>query len=273
MTQHSLLAWPAEASARRGLSRRSFLGFSSVLLAPAVAHADVVRADFPAHEPELVAEVVLVAHAQTARLKELVGKRPALAKVSYDWGFGDWETPIDAASHIGNREAAEFLIAHGARATIFSAAMLGQLDVVKGFIAASPGIQRTPGPHSIPLLSHAMAGGPKAAAVVEYLKTIEGANERPAEKPLTPDEAKKLTGVYVYGSVAVNQRFEVTANDKNQISIARPGHFARGLTHLGGFEFVPVGAEHVRVRFVEAAGAMSVTVHDPDLLVTAKKSA
>ena len=100
------------------VTRRSFLSASSLLLAPAIAQADVIRGDFPAHEPELVQEVVLVAHAQTARLKELVGRRPALAKVSFDWGFGDWETPIDAASHIGNREAAEFLIANGARATI-----------------------------------------------------------------------------------------------------------------------------------------------------------
>src|SRR5260221_6745134 len=73
MTPHSLL-----------VSRRSFLGLSSVLLAPAVARADVIRADFPAHEPELVQEVVLVAHGQVARLKELVGRRPALAQVSYD---------------------------------------------------------------------------------------------------------------------------------------------------------------------------------------------
>jgi hypothetical protein len=262
MTPHSLL-----------VSRRSFLGFSSVLLAPAIARADVIRADFPAHEPELVQEVVLVAHAQTARLKELVGKRPALAKVSFDWGFGDWETPIDAASHIGNREAAEFLIANGARATIFSAAMLGQLDAVKAFITASPGIQRTPGPHSITLLRHAMAGGPKAQAVVEYLKTVEGADERPADKPLTAEDAKKLTGAYVYGTVAIANRFEVTANDKSQISIARPGHFERGLAHQGGYEFVPVGSEHVRIRFTETAGAWSLTVNDPDVLVTAKKRA
>jgi hypothetical protein len=255
------------------VTRRSFLSASSLLLAPAIARADVIRGDFPAHEPELVQEVVLVAHVQTARLKELVGRRPALAKVSFDWGFGDWETPIDAASHIGNREAAEFLIANGARATIFSAAMLGQLDTVKAFITALPGIQRTPGPHSITLLRHAMAGGPKAQAVVEYLKTVEGADERPADKPLTAEEAKRLVGAYVYGTIAISSRFEVTANDKNQIAIARPGRFARGLTHLGGYEFVPIGSEHVRVRFAEVAGAMTLTVHDPDVLVTAKKSA
>jgi len=123
------------------------------------------------------------------------------------------------------------------------------------------------------LLRHAMAGGPKAQAVVEYLKTVEGVDERPADKPLTAEEAKKLLGAYVYGTVAIYSRFEVTANDKNQISIARPGRFARGLTHLGGYEFVPMGSEHVRVRFAEVAGAMTLTVHDPDVLVTAKKSA
>jgi hypothetical protein len=255
------------------VTRRSFLSASSLLLAPAIARADVIRADFPAHEPELVQEVVVVSHGNVARLKELVGRRPALAKVSFDWGFGDWETPIDAASHVGNRECAEFLIANGARATIFSAAALGQLDAVKAFITASPGIQRTPGPHSITLLRHAMAGGPKAQAVVEYLKTVEGADERPIDKPLTADEAKKLVGGYVYGTVAVYQRFEVTANDKNQISIGRPGRFARGLSHLGGLEFVPAGSEHVRVKFVESAGTWSLTVNDPDVLVTAKKSA
>ena len=79
------------------VTRRSFLSASSLLLAPAIARADVIRADFPAHEPELVQEVVVVSHGNVARLKELVGRRPALAKVSFDWGFGDWETPIDAA--------------------------------------------------------------------------------------------------------------------------------------------------------------------------------
>ncbi|HET9832903.1 MAG TPA: hypothetical protein VFP91_14370 [Vicinamibacterales bacterium] len=37
-------------------------------------------------------------------------------------------------------------LANGARPTIFSAAMLGQLDAVKALVAANPGIQRTKGP-------------------------------------------------------------------------------------------------------------------------------
>ena len=55
----------------------------------------------------------------------------------------------------GRREIAEFLLAHGARPTVFSAAMLGQLDVVKAFVSASPGVQRTLGPHGITLMAHA----------------------------------------------------------------------------------------------------------------------
>src|SRR6186713_658052 len=60
------------------VSRRSFLSASSLLVAPAVARADVVRASFPMHEPELVEEVVGVSHGNLARVKELVGRQPAL---------------------------------------------------------------------------------------------------------------------------------------------------------------------------------------------------
>ena len=92
----------------------------------------VPSASFPAHEPDLVKEIVSVSHGNLARVKELVSARPALARASWDWGYGDWETPIDAASHVGNRPIAEYLIANGARPTIYTAAMMGQLDIVKG---------------------------------------------------------------------------------------------------------------------------------------------
>jgi len=257
------------------VSRRAFLAATSVVIpaaTAAAAAADIIRDQFPSHEPELVQEMVVVSHGNLARVKELVGRQPALAKVSFDWGFGDWETPIDAASHIGNREIAEFLIANGARPTIFTAAMLGQLDVVKAAIAASPGVARVLGPHSITLLRHAMAGGPAAQAVVDYLKTVEGTDERPVEKPLTADEAKKLIGVYTFG-VTPGMRVEITGNDRNQLSFARPGRYPRGITHLGGYAFVPVGSEHVRVRFAESGGSVILTVHDPDVVLTARKTA
>src|ERR1051325_6317119 len=121
-----------------------------------------LTAGFPAHPPELVREMVIVSHFNLKRVKEIVEAHPALARAAQDWGFGDWETALGAASHMGNRPIAEYLIANGARPTLFSATMLGQLDVVKAFIAAQPGGQRIRGPHSISLLAHAKYGGPAA---------------------------------------------------------------------------------------------------------------
>ncbi len=115
--------------------------------------------EFPAQSIAVVRETVGAAHGNVARLRTLVGRQQTLAKATYDWGFGDWESALGGASHVGHREIAEYLIANGAQPTIFSAAMLGQLDVVKAFVAASPGIQQVRGPHSLTLLHHAAPVG------------------------------------------------------------------------------------------------------------------
>src|ERR1041385_9238186 len=106
---------------------------SNILIAP------VLVAPFPAHPPELVREMVIVAHFDLQRVRDLVEARPALARAAIDWGFGDWEDALGAASHVGNRAIAEYLIANGARPTLYSATMLGQLETVKAFLAAHPG--------------------------------------------------------------------------------------------------------------------------------------
>jgi len=259
-------------------SRRRFLQAAAVVVPAgalsrertASAAANVTDA-FPSQPRELVEEMVVVSHGNVARVRELVGRHPTLAKATFDWGFGDWETALGAASHVGNREIAELLIANGAHPSIFSAAMLGQLDTVKAFIAASPGVQRTRGPHSISVLRHAAAGGARAAAVAEYLKTIEGADDKAATQPLPADDMAKLIGVYTFG-VAASDKLEVTASN-GALQIGRPGRFARGLFHLGSWTFCPAGAESVRIVFAESAGALTVTVRDPDPIVTARKNA
>src|ERR1700756_3750718 len=134
---------------------------------------------FPTQPPELVREMVTVAHFDLKRVRELVGARPSLARAAWDWGFGDWETALGAASHMGNRAIAEYLISQGARPSLFSATMLGQLEVVKAFVAAQPGAQRIRGPHSISLLGHAKAGGPEARAVFDFLESMDGAGDEP----------------------------------------------------------------------------------------------
>ena len=81
----------------------------------------------------------------------------------------------------GNRPIAELLLENGAEPTLFSAAMLGQLDVVKAMIAAQPGVQRTRGPHSISLLAHARAvsspASPQSAA--RGKQVVTSANHAP----------------------------------------------------------------------------------------------
>ena len=147
---------------------------------------------YPSQDPALVKEVVGVSHGNFARVREIVEKQPAYARASMDWGFGDWETCIDAAAHVGNKPIADLLLHHGARPTIFSAAMMGQLDAVKAFIAARPGIQKTYGPHGITLMSHARAGGPDAAPVVQYLTSLGDADTRlPSQPPSRPPIAMR----------------------------------------------------------------------------------
>ncbi|HET9765579.1 MAG TPA: twin-arginine translocation signal domain-containing protein [Thermoanaerobaculia bacterium] len=240
--------------------------------APDAATAGAPLPDwFPRQDPALVQQVVGAAHRDLAEVTRLVERRPELAKSQWDWGYGDWESPLDAASHTGQREIALFVIRHGARPTIFSAAMLGQLEVVRQFVLASPGIQGTPGPHGIPLLAHAKAGGEPAAAVVDYLVSVGGADGPPRQQ-LAEAEHRRYLGAYRFGSGA-GDVFEVTPLMKG-LGIARRGGQARGLVPLGNHEFHPAGAPSVRVRF-EAAGelATSVAIYQPELVVRATRVA
>jgi CRISPR/Cas system-associated protein Cas10 (large subunit of type III CRISPR-Cas system) len=54
--------------------------------------------------------------------------------------------------------------------------MLGKLEIVKATLEAYPEAINIPGPHDIPLIAHAQAGGNEALQVYEYLKTLAGQN-------------------------------------------------------------------------------------------------
>jgi len=231
--------------------------------------AEAVTDSFPVHPVEIVREMVTVAHGNFKRVKELVDGRPSLARAAVDWGFGDWEDALGAASHVGNREIAEYLIGKGARPSLFSAAMLGQLDTVKAFLAAQPGAQRIAGPHSISLLAHAKAGGKQAEAVYQYLDALGDAGS-PKAAPIAASEAAALAGVYTFGS-GPNERIEIT--EKNgQLTFKRMGTTARGLIHIGDHTFHPIGAAAARIHFSGSGENSTLTVEDPDLILTARRS-
>ena len=127
----------------------------------------------PPIDPEIVQVFVGSAHGDLDRVRALVQEHPKLANAAWDWGGGDWETGLGAAAHMGRRDIAELLLSHGARIDLFAAAMLGQLAVVRAIVEANPEARQHPGPHGIPLLSHAQAGGPDAADVLAYLQSLD----------------------------------------------------------------------------------------------------
>jgi hypothetical protein len=233
-------------------------------LSPTAPVADL----FPTQPPELAREMVTVSHYDLNRVKELVEARPSLSRAAWDWGFGDWETALGAASHMGNRPIAEYLISKGGWPSLFSSTMLGHLDVVKALVAAQPGVQRIRGPHSISLLAHAKAGGLASRPVFDFLQSL-GDADADALVPLSDSEAEGLRGSYVFGP-AMNQQIDVTVEHGGMIW-TRKGMMGRQLFHLGGRAFYPAGAPAVRIRFREERAAMLMTIEDPEVILVARR--
>jgi len=127
----------------------------------------------PALEAKLVEEFVGKAHGNLDRVKELLTQEPGLVNATWDWGGGDFETALGAAGHMGRKDIANYLLEHGARLDIFVAAMLAKLEIVRAALSAYPDAIDIPGPHGIPLIEHAKAGGEEAQAVVEFLESLE----------------------------------------------------------------------------------------------------
>lgn len=126
----------------------------------------------PAITPELVNEFVAKAHGDLPRVQALLSQEPMLINAAWDWGGGDWETSLGAASHMGRRDIALYLLEQGARMDIFAAAMLGHLEIVRPILTAFPQMLHQPGPHGISLLVHAQKGGQEAEAVVTFLQAL-----------------------------------------------------------------------------------------------------
>jgi hypothetical protein len=124
----------------------------------------------PPVDQGLVDDFVLVAHGDLEAVRRLLDQEPGLVNCARDWGGGDWETGLGAAAHVGRRDIALFLLEHGARMDIFAAAMLGETEIVRAMLAARPELRDARGPHGIPLIKHAEAGGDQARAVLELLQ-------------------------------------------------------------------------------------------------------
>lgn len=126
--------------------------------------------------PELVREFVGASHGNFARVKEMLENDHLLLHGSYDWGGGDFESGIEAAGHVGNKEIAAYLLSKGARYNIYLACMLGHLEIVKQVLTFNPELLNSKGAHGFTMLHHAQRGGDEAKPVVDYLQSL-GAKE------------------------------------------------------------------------------------------------
>lgn len=236
---------------------------------------------YPSLDDESVSAVVGAAHSNLDKVKSLVNNRPELANAAWDWGFGDWESAIGAAAHMGRKDIAEFLMSHGARPDHFTFAMLGELDALKAMIAARPGLQKMPGPHGIPILQHAKhrfwhknmteEDKGKINATIAYLASLEGSDETAKNLETSAAEKEMYVGMYRFGNQP-EEIFEVKINSRKMLSIGRKGTFGRALNRVGDNLFSPSGAPSVQIAFVVKDGqAISLTIHEPEPLVSANR--
>jgi hypothetical protein len=245
------------------------------------ANADSFFYRYPSMDDTMVSGIVGASHGNFDKVKELVNARPELAGASWDWGFGDWETALGAASHVGRRDIAEFLMTNGARPDIFTYAMLGMLKSVQEIIETVPGIQTHGGPHGITLLQHAKnrlenkdiksADADNVKKVIQYLESLGNADAKPKSLDLTEEEKKKYVGEYRFGS-GDNEIFVIDLHRLGFMQVGRKGSSPRKINKIDDYTFSPVGAPSVKLIFkLVDIRAVSFSIHEPQPLVTATR--
>ena len=236
---------------------------------------------FPNIDPEIVSSIVGSSQSNLEKVKSLVDPRPELARAVWEWRFGDWESAIGAASHVGRRDIALYLMEKGARPTMFTFAMLGAYEVVKSMVEYAPGIQQTMGPHGISLLQHAKAGSrmqddmttkekDDLKRLTDYLEGL-GDADGPTYLEVSDAEKELYLGTYKYGS-GEKEGFSIQLNMRKMIALGPIGGFGGGLYKTGDREFVYNGTPSVKVTFaVKNDKVKSLTIREPDLTITAEK--
>ena len=235
---------------------------------------------YPQIDPEIVAEVVGKSHFDLQRVKELVDPRPELARSSWDWRYGDVESAIGAASHVGRRDIALYLLEKGARPDIFCFAMLGKYEIVKSCVENIPGIQKTMGPHGFSLLHHAYAGERmksdmtaaeqgQLAMTIDFLESLGDADGDTYLK-MDEEEQSRYLGDYSYNSNELI--LSVGQNMRKMLALGPKGDFGGALFKTADHEFIYNGTPSVRVKFKEVNGVVtSLTIEEPGFTLTAFK--
>lgn len=118
---------------------------------------------------ELIEEFVIAAHGDEAKVREMHAHEPFLLYAVWD-KFD--ESALQAASHMGNRSIAQYLLSQGALPDICAASMLGMTDVVARLLQDDHAQAGAKGAHGITIMYHAALGG--KPEIAEMLVTSGG---------------------------------------------------------------------------------------------------
>ena len=121
----------------------------------------------------LVDECVGNAHGNLERVRDLVDAHPELVTARATWD----ETPIQAATQMGDRAIIEFLLERGAPLDFLTACVLGREDLVRDQLALDPSRATERGVHGLAPLYFAAIGGSLAVAEL-LLAAGAGVDER-----------------------------------------------------------------------------------------------
>jgi ankyrin repeat protein len=164
-------------STRKEFLRTCLVGTTGIVLLPQLLQARQDPKPVPL-DAVLVKDFVAKAHkdTETETVKEMLKKFPTLLNASWDWGGGDFETAIGAASHTGNIDVVNHLVEKGAQLNFLTLCVLGKTELVKNLLTAMPGLINMIGPHGFTPLHHANKGGENALEVKKLLESL-GAKE------------------------------------------------------------------------------------------------
>jgi hypothetical protein len=156
---------------RKNFLATGLLGAGSLIVLPSFSREPSVT---PIGDPlpaDKVKDFVIAGHGNFEKVKTMLAETPTLLYATWDWGGGDFETALEGAGHVGNKEIANYLIGIGARTNLFVLTMLGKTSIVKSFLDTYPQFLTARGPHGFTFYHHAQKGGNDAKELLDYFQS------------------------------------------------------------------------------------------------------
>jgi hypothetical protein len=156
---------------KKFLQQAAFGTAGSMIAVPTFARNHYRSTEGDPLPQEKVKEFVIAGHGNFDQVKKLLTEFSTLLYATWDWGNGDFETALEGAGHVGNKEIANYLIGLGARTNLFVLTMLGKTTIVKNFVDTFPQYLNARGPHGFTFLHHAQKGGDDSRELLDYFQS------------------------------------------------------------------------------------------------------